>query len=187
MIRDRLPGHFVWPPLIIIMLALFVVGQARCARSVKKGKRGVVSIVFFYSKECEHCETVARLLESLKGEYPIRLKKFDIDIARNYTLFSKLEAIHTKKRFAVPLVILGESILMGERDIKMRLEPAVRELARSGGASFPYLGPKALPKRHKRQKAQTTQEKDCDCDDRRPPTLREEWNNIRAFLDRHLR
>jgi hypothetical protein len=170
----------------MIVLVLFLGGPDFCASAAHKGKRGAVSIVFFYSKECEHCHTVERLLKSLKRAYPVRLKKFDIDIPHNYQLFEKLEAIHAGNGFAVPLVIVGESIFTGERDIRRNLEAAVRTLARSGGAPFPYLGPKSVPKGQKAKETARPRSSGCNCDERRPPTLREEWNNIRALLDRVL-
>lgn len=183
MIPDRFPAHSVWLPIGMMVLVLFLGGPDFRASAAHKGKRGAVSIVFFYSKECEHCHTVERLLKSLKRAYPVRLKKFNIDIPHNYQLFEKLEAIHSGNGFAVPLVIVGESIFIGERDIRTELEAAVRKLARSGGAPFPYLGPKSVPKSPKQKESAKPRSSECDCDERRPPTLREEWNNLRALLD----
>ncbi len=185
MIPHHIFGLFV-RAILVIILALFLCDPGMCASSPGKGKRRAVCIVFFFSKECEHCESAALLLKGLKKAYPIRLKKFDIGNSRNYELFKKLEAIHSRKGFAVPLIMVGDKILMGERDIKMELESTVRKLARSGGAPFPYLGPDARPQSRARKEARIQGDNDCHCDQRRPPTLGEEWKSIRALVDRYL-
>ncbi|MFH0824801.1 MAG: hypothetical protein V2B18_18770 [Pseudomonadota bacterium] len=99
-----------------------------------------VAVLFFSSRDCHRCTHVSMLLDSLRERYPVRVKKYDIARPSDYALFEKLEAIHAEGRFDVPLVIVGDSILIGEDKIIGELETIVDRLRYSGGAGFPYLG-----------------------------------------------
>ena len=65
-------------------------------------------------------------MKVLKARYPLRVKDFDVDKEADYALFKRIEAIHAADKFAVPLVMVGESILMGEEEITGKLEKTVR-------------------------------------------------------------
>ena len=145
-------------------------------------KPGKVWVVVFSSPECPHCEKAMELIERLKRKYPIRTKVFDIDSDHDYQIYKRLEAIHARNGFAVPLVMVGESMLMGEKDISRKLEKIVKKLARSGGSRLPYLG----PAKFEDDPVGRADDSDCDhCGRRgRPPTIGEEWRKVRGFVDK---
>ncbi len=147
--------------------------------AAKRAKSGKVGIVFFRAEDCPRCRSVKILLHGLDKMYPIHLRTFDVDRPGDYDLFEKLEAIHSEDAFAVPLVMLGESILMGEDQITNELESIVKRLSESGGAPLPYLGPAAKDRRVRKEPASP-----CPGCDRRPPTLGEEWGKIKMFVDK---
>lgn len=177
---------------LVVMIIVVVVGHGwDHPESSASGasKRKPVWVVFFYSKGCPNCEPVGEFLDVLKKSYPVRLKSFDIDNPEHYGLYQRLEEIHARGAFAVPLVMVGESILIGEREISTRLEKIVRNLSRSGGASLPYLGSDPSPVPTQSPSANRDAEgAPCeDCERKgRPPTIQEEWKKIKDLVNKYL-
>ncbi len=147
-------------------------------------KPGKVWVVVFSFPECPHCEKAMKLIERLKRKYPVRTKVFNIDSDHDYRIYKKLEAIHARDEFSVPLVMVGESMLMGDKEISRKLEKIVRNLARSGGSKLPYLGPA------KSQDDSVVRSRDSDCDHcgqrGRPPSISEELRKVKGFVDKYL-
>jgi len=166
---------------ILAMQVVLGLGLTQAAHDAASRSTSTVWLAFFSSKDCPHCASARELIEALENDFPLRVKAFDISLDEDYALFSRLEAIHARKRFSVPLILVGDSILMGEREIARKLEPTVRRLVRSGGACLPYLGPK------KRVETSTANPSSsaCNCENRRrPPSIGEEWGKIRLFIDK---
>jgi glutaredoxin len=88
----------------------------------------VIQIEFFWSKDCPHCESVKALLGDLQKSYGIKVKEFDIDQEAHYTAFNRLQSSHKKRDLSVPLIVMGKDLLVGESDIKSRLEEKIRSL-----------------------------------------------------------
>ena len=168
----------------VLLLLVIPCRWAAAAGSVDppKGNK-TVWVVFFSSQGCPHCESVKDLLAAMKTKYPIRTKVFDVDQAGDYRLFQRLEAIHSKGKFAVPLIMVGESVLEGETEIAEKLEKKVRQLARSGGAGLPYLGGGSKKSAVAAKSQLTGSSRETRG---RPPTIGEEWKKIRSFLNRWL-
>ncbi len=132
-----------WRFAAVLALGLVLAVLPGCSGSARAAgkKEPIVWVVLFFSGDCPHCRGVEKFLEAMKKKYPIRLKQFNTDQSRDYDLFSKLEEIHGEEKFAVPLVMVGDTILIGEDRILRDLEKTVRQLRDSGGAPLPYLGP----------------------------------------------
>jgi hypothetical protein len=166
--------------LLVLLLVLLSWSAADCDAKRDRKKQAPVWVVFFFSKDCPRCASVSRFIKILRKRYPVRLKKVNIDQPRDYALFERLEAIHSEERFAVPLVMVGQAILMGEDEIMGKLESIVRRLARSGGASLPYLGPKG---KNALDRVLRPTKPEPRCEGRgRPPTIGEEWAKIKSFF-----
>lgn len=185
---------------ILLLSLLFLLWAPAADLSAAQARRPVVGVVFFSSRNCPLCESVKDLLKGLKLTYPVRVKTFDIEQKTDYLLFERLESIHGGK-FSVPLIMLGDTILIGENDIANRLETTVQRLAVSGGSPFPYLGPRRSPSHKtarvkpgsrvmKEAEPETTesQGKACPtCDKKgRPPSLGEEWNKVKGLIERYF-
>jgi len=150
-----------------------------------------VGVVFFSSRNCPLCTNVKELLKNMKATYPIRVRTFDIEREGDYLLFERMESIHGRGKFSVPLIMLGETILMGEDEIAGKLEKTVRRLAVSGGAPFPYLGPGKITTRtasKPTQESPAPEEKVCStCAKKgRPPSLGEEWRKVKGLIDKYF-
>ncbi|MDA8405387.1 MAG: hypothetical protein M0T73_00795 [Deltaproteobacteria bacterium] len=98
--------------------------QALAESSSEPAKTVVVTV--FTSSECPYCENVKELLDDLKTQIPIKTEIFDINKPNDYDLYLKIEATHKNARFAVPLVIVGDKILIGQSEIFAKLEAIVK-------------------------------------------------------------
>jgi len=162
---------------ILAILGLSESAQTASAAGKQKKKKNTVWLVFFSSSTCPHCEQVKELTSALRGKYPIRVRTFDIDKEKDYALFTAMESIHSQEKFSVPLIIAGETILIGEKEITSKLEAEVRKLALTGGARLPYMGAAPGPK--------TKPGSQCsDCGRGRPPSLGEELGKLKIIIDK---
>ncbi len=144
-----------------------------------------VKALLFYSKDCKSCMNVKPLIKYVNSWPKVKFKFLDIDKVDNYRLFSRMEDIHGDRAFTTPLIMVGDSILIGERDIKDNLEKIVMRLSKNGGAALPYLGDQEhWPKRVASQSG-TPKEKedDCGCDQGGPPSVQEEIARVKGLLD----
>ncbi len=175
--------YFLLAVLAVATAFIVPLGPAAVeSAAAKRPPKPTVWVVFFGSSDCPHCARVKRLLTALTQTYPVKIKRFDIDRPDHYRLFERLEAVHGETEFKVPLVIVGDSILIGERRIGNDLEKRVRRYAGSGGAPLPYLGRKKRSKAEGRDPAAAPDER-CACNEGRPPTIGEEWAKVRSFID----
>lgn len=91
----------------------------------------IIVVTVFTSSECPYCENVKELLDDLKTQFPIKTEIFDINKPNDYDLYLKIEATHKNARFAVPLVIVGDKVLIGQSEIFGKLETTIKALQAS--------------------------------------------------------
>jgi thiol-disulfide isomerase/thioredoxin len=88
---------------------------------------GNVTVYFFYGEECPHCHAIMPFIESLKTKYPA--VDFQIlEIWHNPTNQERSDSMNKKlgvKGVGVPEVILGNVVLVGDKDIPAKLEAAI--------------------------------------------------------------
>ncbi len=173
-------GYFRGLSLVVALSAALAPWASEPARGVSNPKKGLVWAAFFSSQDCPMCRNVKHLLADLRKSYRFRFKQFDIDNPSDYKLFERLESIHSTGSFSVPLILIGNSVLMGERQIARKLEGTIRSLARSGGSPLPYLGAPSLRKSVDRQTDSSQRGHESDG---RPPTIWEEWEKVQAFFE----
>jgi hypothetical protein len=167
---------------VAMLSVLFLSVAHSTALSSGEKRKNTVTMIFFLSRDCPKCETVKDLIEIVQVRYPLRVRRFDISKEVGYAVFKAVESIHGTGNFAVPLVMLGESILIGEQEIAEKLEKAVKDLATAGGSSSPYIGPvERKPQARPTQKAQPRCE---SCSRGGPPSLEDEWQRVRGYLDK---
>jgi thiol-disulfide isomerase/thioredoxin len=115
----------------LVFAIVFIVPQ----QVEKTPVAGTVTVYFFYGEECPHCHTVMPFVKSLQQKYP------DVD-------FQILETWHNTTNQAlsvsmnrklgvgtagVPEVVVGNVVLVGDKDIPAKLEDAViGELKKTG-------------------------------------------------------
>lgn len=167
--------------IAILLVAFSCLSSAVAAPLNGKASKKSVGLVLFAAHDCPRCENVKDLIKILKGRYALRVKDFDVDRTVDYALFKRVEAIHATDKFAVPLVLVGDSILMGEEEITKKLEKTVGDLAKSGGAPFPYLG----STQGKNSGIVKPASSPCNCDQAgRPPDVSDELSKLRKFIEK---
>ncbi len=154
-----------------------------------------VWVVFFHSKDCPKCDDSDFLISALSRSYPLKVKKMDVEDESVYKVFRQLESIHSAEKFSVPLVIVGEDILVGDGQIRSGLEKKAKSLSETTGAKLPYLGEGKNPNRRNKLDSHSLNEKkvnveepskdsDCNCNKKgRPPELSEELNKVRKLME----
>ena len=88
-----------------------------------------VTVFFFYGEECPHCHNVMPFIESLRQKYPgVDFQILEIwHNTTNQALSLSLNKKLGVKNAGVPEVIIGNTVLIGERDIPAKLESAIIE------------------------------------------------------------
>jgi hypothetical protein len=147
-----------------------------------KNRKGTVWAVFFVSHDCAKCEAAKELVEVLQLRYPLRVKRYDISKESDYAVYRAMEAIHSDKGFFVPLILVGDKILMGEHEILDNLESAVKKLHVAGGTAPPYIGP--VDKKAINTPVKTDTAGCPTCSKGRPPSASEELHKVKSLLDK---
>ncbi|MGB6065508.1 MAG: conjugal transfer protein TraF [Desulfomonilaceae bacterium] len=177
--RARLFSTVRFAEIVILTVTILYWGSVDTAAAKGKMARNTVGIVFFAAHDCPHCETVEDLLSVLKSRYPLRVKEFDVEREADYKLLKRIEAIHSAEKLSVPVILVGESIIMGEDEITARLEKTVRALVNSGGSPFPYLGPTRI--KHRDPKSVSAH---CNRDGASgPPQVTDELSKLRKYIE----
>jgi thiol-disulfide isomerase/thioredoxin len=83
-----------------------------------------VTVYFFYGEECPYCHNVMPFMQGLVQKYPNVDIQF-LEVWHNQTnreLSTKMLTDLGRTSPGVPLVIIGETVLVGEKDIPEQLE-----------------------------------------------------------------
>ncbi len=120
--------------IIKIAVGFFIIVALACAiffviphEGEKTPVPGNVTVYLFYGEECPHCHTIMPFVESIRTKYP----EVDFQIleiwhnAENKALSDSLNKKLGKKGVGVPEVIIGNIVLVGEKDIPAQLEAAI--------------------------------------------------------------
>jgi len=100
--------------------------------------------LFFYRTECPHCqETLDQVIYPLESELgaDLDIRLVNIDYAGNYELFIQFqEYFHTAAGDrAIPTLIIGEHIIIGEDAIRAEIDPLVQDGIAAGGIAWTAL------------------------------------------------
>lgn len=179
--RNFNSGFFIRTLLSVIVWLTFILTLIPSQVRAGKSASNEVWIVYFGSADCPVCENVKPLLDGLVGEYDLRVRSYDITRPDDYLIFSQIESVHSEKKFSVPMVIAGDNILIGEKQIRNNLRKLVDRYRRTTGARLPYLG-----EAESRTSGDRTQDADCaQCRDKgRPPSIQSELKKLKVILDK---
>ncbi|MFH1398903.1 MAG: thioredoxin domain-containing protein [Candidatus Woesearchaeota archaeon] len=88
-----------------------------------------VCMVYFYSESCSHCANVKPIVDSLEDKYrdSIRLTRYDVSKPENIQLYNQLCALRDYSGKSIPLIGINDQILVGETEIKERLEQEIQQ------------------------------------------------------------
>jgi cytochrome c biogenesis protein CcdA/thiol-disulfide isomerase/thioredoxin len=109
-----------------------------------KADEPVVRAVLFWSENCSHCHAViAETLPPLQEQYGSQLDVRTIEVSdpTRYELW--LSAIDTfqvpPERVAVPMLVIGDSVLVGSYEISEALPGLIEQHLAAGGLDYPAI------------------------------------------------
>jgi len=96
-----------------------------------------IEMYFFYSKECPECQLIMKeVFPSLESEYSLNIKRFEINDPSNYEKLLILEEKYKDEDNEIPVIVIGNYLISGEKEIKSQLERIIKEYENKGGISF---------------------------------------------------
>jgi uncharacterized membrane protein len=123
----------------LLLLTALLVPFAHCAAQEPPP---AVHALFFYSPTCPHChDVIAEHLLPMQERYGHRLVILGFDTSREFAnslFYSTLRHFRVPQdRWAVPLMVVGDEVLVGGFEIPNRFPSIVEEGLSSGGIDFP--------------------------------------------------
>ncbi|MCR4408027.1 MAG: hypothetical protein NUW24_14100 [Anaerolineae bacterium] len=131
---------------ITLLLTLFLLTLSQLST---QADGPVVRFLFFYAKDCPHCQVVIQeVLSPLQEKYGAQLEVQSIEIstAENYEWLLDMEAAYRipVDQVSIPEVFIGDTALIGEAEIRARLDETIARYLMAGGVDYP-LRPSATP------------------------------------------
>jgi cytochrome c biogenesis protein CcdA len=99
---------------------------------------GRINLYLFSDEGCEKCQRfLSGQGQLLKAMFPVlNIRVFDINQSSNYELLTRLEKKAGRRGEELPIVILGNYLLSGEKEIEEKLNSLVIEVFLKGNASM---------------------------------------------------
>ncbi|MFQ6058804.1 MAG: cytochrome c biogenesis CcdA family protein [Anaerolineae bacterium] len=125
--------------LTLLLAGVGLAGRPLSVRAVPPTGEPVVRLFFFYSVECPHCQVIMKeVLPPLRAKYgdQLQIRFFEFDPVPNYEVMLKLEKEYGIKG-GIPEIFVGQDVLVGEEEIRARLEPTIQKYLDAGGTDWP--------------------------------------------------
>lgn len=114
------------------------------AHSKNNQEEAVVKAVFFYSPSCPHChfvlnEVIPPLQDEFEGQ--LQILYIDVQTSQGENLFwATVEHFNvSKQKQGVPMLVVGEQVLVGSAEIPERFPGLIQEGLAQGGISWPGI------------------------------------------------
>ncbi|MDO9550642.1 MAG: cytochrome c biogenesis protein [Methanoregula sp.] len=139
--------------VVALVCAIFLVIPQQIEKTpvsgIESSMQGMVTVYFFYGDECPHCHNVMPFMESLKEKYP----DVDIQILETYhNRTNQVLSVSLNQKLGagnpgVPEAIIGNVVLVGERDIPANLEAAIIGELKKKTVSDGQVSQKVIPEK----------------------------------------
>ena len=119
---------------------LLAMTLALCLVTTAGAEEPVARLFVFEAQDCQHCQAVEHeVLAPLREEYGdrVEIKTFDIGAMENYDVMVRLEREYGVAGLDIPQVFIGDTVLVGEEQIRERLQALVDQCLEAGGCDFP--------------------------------------------------
>lgn len=98
---------------------------------------------FFYLQESKESQSAIKdIFPPLGQKYNLHIKHLDLAEPGNYELLKKLEEKYNGKDNKLPVMVIGEHILAGKKEIKKNFESVLQKY-KQNGCEFPTLEAKS--------------------------------------------
>lgn len=125
-----------------LLLWVLLVAWLGFSLVVAQADQPVVRLLFFYSQGCSHCQAVMdEVLPPLQQKYGAQLEVQSIEISDpdNYRWLLDMETAYQipPDKVGIPEVFVGETVLIGEDEIRARLDETIAQYLAAGGVDYP--------------------------------------------------
>lgn len=98
-----------------------------------------IKCYFFYSQDCKACEQIMRdVFPALGEKYNLHIRFMDLGEPNNYELLVKLEEKYNDTGNDIPVLIIGDNVLGGKKEIKNGFEKLLQKYKKEG-IEFPTV------------------------------------------------
>ena len=130
--------------LFILLTIGWLVAAGSLASPVVKAHDPVVRAVLFWSESCPHChEVMDHVIPPLEEKYGDQLEVRAIEISDpdNYPLWvAAMETFQVPpERQGVPMLFIGDTVLIGSREIPEKLPGLIEQHLAAGGVDYPAI------------------------------------------------
>jgi thiol-disulfide isomerase/thioredoxin len=139
-IRAKLPG------LIDQCLAQGGAELPALPAATSEASKPIARFILFYGETCPHCHAVMdEYLPTVYEKYGDQVEHQYIEVWNNTDNYRTMLGLETKlgvaqdQMGAVPTLVIGDKVLIGDQDIPDKLETYINEYLAQGGVDFPSL------------------------------------------------
>lgn len=132
---------------ILVLLLLLALVPAVLAESNSTGlsnsSGNTVTLYLFESSTCVHCANAEEAIHTLMAKYP-SVRLVDMEVSANATNRMLFESVSQKFGIAdpgVPMLLVGNRVLLGDVEIRKNLEAIIVAEERNASVSEPATGP----------------------------------------------
>jgi uncharacterized membrane protein len=135
--------------IALLFLAFFMMGSLPLAAAAAQDSEAVVEVILYWEAGCPACEIVLNeTIPPLQDQYKDRLKvslKEVVSLEDVDSLY-RLGAAYglAREQVSIPLLIIGETVLVGSEQIPSRLPGLIDSHLASGGVATVARDPQAL-------------------------------------------
>lgn len=118
--------------VVVASLAIMLTGSHQQASPAvpSAASAGSSTIYYFYGEECPHCHNIRPFIDNITARYPeANIQVLEVwHNQTNQAIYSQANAAAgISQPPGVPEVILGKTVLVGEKDIPDKLEALVQD------------------------------------------------------------
>jgi uncharacterized membrane protein/thiol-disulfide isomerase/thioredoxin len=134
-----LHNRLVFKP-VVLLISLYICLSLVVAARAQTEEPPVVHAVLFFSPGCSHCQIVVnRTLPPLVEQYGEQLVVLAIDVTQPQGLALYQAAIANLGFRGVPLLFIGDEVLLGSSQIPTELPGLIEQYLAQGGVGWPDL------------------------------------------------
>lgn len=125
-----------------LLLLIFIFGAAVGCKSTASTNKAVVRAVLFWSETCPHCHyVITEVLPPLQKQYgdQLEIRMLEISDSANRELWLKAmdEYKVPKDWWGVPMLFIGDNVLVGSAEIPAKLPGLIEKYLAAGGVDYP--------------------------------------------------
>jgi len=125
----RIIGALVVVGLVLsaVYMVADIAGKSSPSPALQAG--GGEPVYFFYGEYCSYCHAVMPFIANLSKKYPeVNIQVLEISQNRtNQETYNSVFRRLNRAPTGVPVVVIGETVLAGSRDIPEKLEALIRQ------------------------------------------------------------